>query len=185
MYPRNSCWVAPIASAVIAGSLLVGCAVGPNFKRPSAPGVTHYTNGTDPAQTARAQDTEQRFTPGAKVAADWWRLFSSRKLDGVITDALAHNPGLEAAQASLRQSENSLRSGYGIFFPQMDADAAPPARGTRPYRWGRARQAACSICSRCRPPRATRSTSLAVSGARWRRWARKSTFRVRPSRRLI
>lgn len=136
MYPRSNCWVVPIASAVITGSLLVGCAVGPNFKRPGTPGVTHYVNGTDPAQTIRAQGTEQHFAPGAKVAADWWRLFSSRKLDGIITDALAHNPGLEAAQASLRQSENSLRSGYGIFFPQLDADAAASRQRYAPVRVG-------------------------------------------------
>jgi NodT family efflux transporter outer membrane factor (OMF) lipoprotein len=112
------------AGAIVLVSLLGSCAVGPNFVRPSAPAVTHYSSGTDPAKTARAQGTSQRFTPGAKVAADWWHLFNSISLDEVIGEALANNPGLEAAQASLRQSENSLRSGFGIFYPQMDADAA-------------------------------------------------------------
>jgi len=58
------------------------------------------------------------------VAADWWRLFNSPPLDAIVAEALARNPGLEAAQASLLQSEDSLRSGYGIFFPQAQADAA-------------------------------------------------------------
>lgn len=92
--------------------------------RPATPAVTHYAFGEDPHDTAAAQRTAQRFSPGAKVAADWWRLFNSTDLDAVIARALAHNPGLEAAQASLRQSQDSLRSGYGIFYPQVAADAS-------------------------------------------------------------
>jgi NodT family efflux transporter outer membrane factor (OMF) lipoprotein len=105
-------------------SLLVGCAVGPNFHRPAAPPVGHYVFGGDPAGTSAAQGVAQRFTPGAAVAADWWRLFNSTELQAVVGEALAKNPGLQAAQASLHASEYSLRAGYGIFFPQIHADAA-------------------------------------------------------------
>jgi NodT family efflux transporter outer membrane factor (OMF) lipoprotein len=105
-------------------AMLCCCAVGPNFVRPSAPPVTHYSYGGDPAATDSAQGTAQRFTPGAKLAADWWHLFNSAKLDGIVEEALTRNPGFAAAQASLRQSEDSLRSGYGIFFPQVAADAS-------------------------------------------------------------
>jgi NodT family efflux transporter outer membrane factor (OMF) lipoprotein len=111
-------------ATALALCLLCGCAVGPNFKRPQAPPVTHYAAGSDPVQTVPAQGTAQRFTPGAPVEADWWRLFSSAPLDAAVTAALAANPGLEAAQANLRQSENTLRSGYGIFYPEVDAHAA-------------------------------------------------------------
>jgi len=104
--------------------VLSGCAVGPNFHRPQAPAVTHYSNVADPAITASVQGTAQRFNTGAAVAADWWRLFRSPQLDAVIKEGIAGNPGLDAAQASLRASQNNLRSGYGIFFPSIDADAA-------------------------------------------------------------
>jgi NodT family efflux transporter outer membrane factor (OMF) lipoprotein len=103
--------------------ILSACAVGPNFHHPPAPAVTHYSNGTDPAKTASVQGTAQQFNPGATVAADWWRLFHSSQLDAVIKEAIANNPGLDAAQASLRASQNNLRSGYGIFYPSIDADA--------------------------------------------------------------
>ena len=105
-------------------ALLCGCAVGPNFRRPSAPPVTHYSSGADPTVTMSVDGTAQRFTPGGKLAADWWHLFNSAQLDAVVREALRRNPGLEAAQASLHQSENNLRSGYGIFFPSIDAEAA-------------------------------------------------------------
>ena len=103
--------------------ILSGCAVGPNFHRPPAPPATHYSNGTDPATTASVEGTAQQFNPGAAVAADWWRLFHSPQLDAVIREAIANNPGLDAAQASLRASQNNLRSGYGIFYPSIDAAA--------------------------------------------------------------
>lgn len=101
---------------------LAGCAVGPNFHRPAAPAVTHYSTGADPESTATAQGTSQSFDRGARIAGDWWRLFQSRQLDAVIQEALTNNPGLAAAQASLRASQDNLRSGYGIFFPSVDAD---------------------------------------------------------------
>jgi NodT family efflux transporter outer membrane factor (OMF) lipoprotein len=103
---------------------LSGCAVGPTFHRPAPPAVTHYSNGADPATTEAAAGVAQHFSPGAAVAADWWRLFHSSELDAIIAEGLARNPGLEAAQASLRSSREQLRSGYGIFFPAVDAGAA-------------------------------------------------------------
>ena len=111
------------ASASVICALLAGCAVGPNFIRPDAPRVTHYAHGGDPRSTAEAQGVAQRFAPGEPVAGDWWRLFGSPKLAQIVAEALTANPGLAAAQASLRASEASLRSGYGIFFPQAEANA--------------------------------------------------------------
>jgi NodT family efflux transporter outer membrane factor (OMF) lipoprotein len=103
---------------------LGGCTVGPDFHRPAAPPVTHYGFRADAAQTSAAQGVAQRFNPGADVAGDWWRLFNSTQLQAIVAEALANNPGLAATQASLRASEDSLRAGYGIFYPQIRADAA-------------------------------------------------------------
>lgn len=122
--------------SLLLGGWLVGCAVGPNYLRPEAPAVTHYAHGADPVTTLAAQGTTQHFTPGAQVAADWWRLFSSTGLDSIVNEALARNPGLEAAQASLRQSENTLRSGYGIFFPDVEAGAAATRQRFSPEKLG-------------------------------------------------
>lgn len=113
-----------------------GCAVGPDFKPPVAPPVSHYSSGADPAGTAAAQGATQHFVPGADVAPDWWRLFKSPQVDSVVEMALANNPGLEAARASLRQSENSLRSGYGIFYPSVNVDAAATRQRNSPVRTG-------------------------------------------------
>ena len=100
---------------------LTGCAVGPNFVRPTPPPIDRYTQGAEPTGTIPADGQAQHFALGATIGVDWWRLFGSTKLDAVINEALAGNPSLQAAQASLRQSQNNLRAGYGVFFPQLDA----------------------------------------------------------------
>jgi NodT family efflux transporter outer membrane factor (OMF) lipoprotein len=110
---------------LIALSCLLGsCAVGPDFHRPAAPPVTHYAFGGDSSRTSSAQGVTQSFTPGGTVASDWWRVFNSTQLQAIVGEALAENPGLKAAQASLRASEYNLRAGYGIFYPQIRAEAA-------------------------------------------------------------
>jgi NodT family efflux transporter outer membrane factor (OMF) lipoprotein len=108
-------------AAAFAG-LVAGCAVGPDFVRSEAPKVAHYTNGADPAVTVSASGTAQRFSPGAQVAADWWRVFKSHELDSVIKQSLDRNPGLEAAQASLKASQDNLRAAYGVFYPSLGGD---------------------------------------------------------------
>jgi NodT family efflux transporter outer membrane factor (OMF) lipoprotein len=100
---------------------LAGCAVGPDFVRPAPPAVDHYTQGTEPTATVAADGRAQRFIPGNAPVAEWWRLFSSPKLDAVMDEALVNNPNIQAAQASLRQSQDNLRAGYGVFYPQVDA----------------------------------------------------------------
>ncbi len=105
---------------------LAGCTVGPDFVRPNPPQVKSYTHGTNPAATISADGQAQLFEQGGSIASDWWRLFNSSKLDVVIKDAITGNPTLQAAEAGLRHSQDNLRAGYGVFYPQLDAgfDAA-------------------------------------------------------------
>lgn len=115
---------------------LVGCAVGPDFVRPTPPPVDRYTQGAEPTATIPADGQAQHFAKGATVPADWWRLFNSAKLDAVIDDAFAGNQNLQAAQASLRQSQDYLRAGYGVFFPQLDASFNATRQKFSPARLG-------------------------------------------------
>jgi NodT family efflux transporter outer membrane factor (OMF) lipoprotein len=105
---------------------IFGCAVGPDFIRPEPPAVSQYTHETQPISTVPADGQAQHFIQDGEIAADWWRLFNSDKLDTLMKKAVADNQTLQAAQASLRQSQENLRAGYGVFFPQLDAsfDAA-------------------------------------------------------------
>jgi len=123
-----------VVLACLAGA---GCAVGPDFRRPDAPTDRSYTSEPT-TTTAVADGTAQRFVEGQGVSAIWWQMLRCPALDSIVQQALATNPGLEAAQATLRQSQESLRAGYGVFFPQVDAKAGVsrqlynPAPGTLP-----------------------------------------------------
>lgn len=110
------------ACLLVIVTMLAACAVGPNFVRPSPPAEDRYTTEPLVAATVAADNQTQRFTPGAALTADWWRLFQSAQLDAVVRQALANNATLQAAEASLRQSQHQLRAGYGVFFPQAGAD---------------------------------------------------------------
>jgi len=61
---------------------------------------------------------------GKQVVADWWRLFENPKVDAFITQSMADNPTLQAAQATLRQSQDILRAGYGVFIHKSGVTSA-------------------------------------------------------------
>jgi NodT family efflux transporter outer membrane factor (OMF) lipoprotein len=85
------------------------------------PNTDRYTHEVQPAATIKADGLAQHFMLGAEIPADWWKLFQSTQLDLVVQQAISNNPTLQAAEASLRQSQDSMRAGYGVFFPQIQA----------------------------------------------------------------
>lgn len=116
--------------------LLVGCTVGPDFVKPSPSSNNHYNFGGDPAKTTSAGRQFQRFVQGASPVESWWKLFNSKELDAVVAEGLANNATVQAAQASLRQSEDNLRAGYGIFYPQINVALDPARQKFSPARFG-------------------------------------------------
>jgi len=114
------------ASVLIAVTALVagasGCAVGPDFKRPTPPAATTY--GSAPVQGSTAGATghggeAQAFLSGRDIPAEWWRLFGSAKLDRLVEQALAANPNVTAAQAALRQAHALYRAQQTSLFPTV------------------------------------------------------------------
>lgn len=124
--------------SILLGILLVlgGCAVGPNFIRPKPPTAKSYTFEKEPTLTVKAGGVAQKFERGGKLASDWWRLFGSKKLATVVQLAILENPTLKAAQDSLRQSKETLRAGYGIFYPKISADFIPEQQLFSPLTFG-------------------------------------------------
>ncbi|MEI6846493.1 MAG: efflux transporter outer membrane subunit [Chlorobiaceae bacterium] len=99
---------------------IAACSVGPDFVRPEAPTVSYYNRGGDPSETVSVGGLSQRFEKGVGPVSNWWQLFNSTQLDSAVTRGLANNFSLKAAQASLRQSQDNLRAGAGIFYPQIN-----------------------------------------------------------------
>ncbi len=127
---QRGAWLAVILAMV------EGCAVGPDFVRPKPPDTDRYTPEARPEATVAADGQAQHFTPGAAIPADWWRLFKSAQLDALVRQAITNNPTLQAAEASLRQSKDNMRAGYGVFLPQIQGEVAGSRQRTAPLQEG-------------------------------------------------
>jgi NodT family efflux transporter outer membrane factor (OMF) lipoprotein len=118
-----------IAAAFCAATLLTSCiAVGPDFLVPAPPPVERYTreplaprtSSTD-APTGRAQ----RFVQGRDIPQEWWRLFKSRALNGLIERALKNNPNLQSTMSTLRASKEAVYAQQGKYFPLVQGNFNP------------------------------------------------------------
>ncbi|HEV2219633.1 MAG TPA: TolC family protein, partial [Casimicrobiaceae bacterium] len=115
-----------VISLVAGAALLAGCTtVGPNFTAPAAPGVAGYTREALPSGTASAPGAlgaAQRFVPEASTHAEWWREFGSKRLDDLVGQALEHSPTLAAAEATLRQAQQTYAAQAGsTLYPTLGA----------------------------------------------------------------
>jgi NodT family efflux transporter outer membrane factor (OMF) lipoprotein len=109
--------------ASVSAAALLGCTVGPDFERPEAPAIMRYTEQPLPPETVSAQiqgGDAQRFLDGAEIPGQWWTLFGSPALNELVVMALAGNPDLAAAQASLRQARENYIATAGGLQPQVD-----------------------------------------------------------------
>src|SRR5215831_655578 len=123
--PRSRVGVASVFMPLI---LIVGCAVGPDFKRPGAPAVDGYTReplGASTASTDIVGGEAQRYAFNQEISSQWWTLFQSRELNALIDQALAASPTITAAEAALRQSFELLFAGQGAFLPTVQANFTP------------------------------------------------------------
>jgi NodT family efflux transporter outer membrane factor (OMF) lipoprotein len=123
-------------TVIAAAAMFAGCAMGPDFVRPEPPSADRYTRVALPAATVPADGTAQQFTADADLGADWWRLFKSAQLDEIVAQAIANNRTVQASEATLRQSQDNLRAGYGVFFPRIDGEAAASRQRTAPLQEG-------------------------------------------------
>ncbi len=112
-----------LAACLVSVCLVSACAVGPNFKPPPAPDTAGFVNsGAIPATTASAPlpgGDAQHFVAGLDIPGQWWTLFKSPELNALIERALAHSPTLAAAQATLRNANETTAAERGSFFPSI------------------------------------------------------------------
>jgi NodT family efflux transporter outer membrane factor (OMF) lipoprotein len=108
---------APAVLAVVA--MLVGCAVGPDYRRPAAPVPARYKE----LQNAPA---------GWKVAApadlvdrgSWWDIYHDRLLDELETKIDVGNQNLKAFEAAYRQARAVVNEARSNLFPTLSVTSA-------------------------------------------------------------
>jgi NodT family efflux transporter outer membrane factor (OMF) lipoprotein len=104
------------ATALGVAMSLCGCAVGPDFQRPSPPQVSRIT-----AQPLAEQAQGQVFIRGGQVPPQWWKTFRNADLDALVASALAANPDLASARAALRVADANAAAERASFFPGLSA----------------------------------------------------------------
>jgi len=123
--PRASVWSAAHCAAFVACclALLAGCAVGPNYKRPTI----------DAPPAFRAENAETNL-PFADLA--WWDIYQDPMLQSLVRIALTNNYDLRIAVSRVEQSRALAMQARSQFFPAATYDGTV-ARG-RNYLLGNA-----------------------------------------------
>jgi NodT family efflux transporter outer membrane factor (OMF) lipoprotein len=96
--------------ALLLPLLAAACAVGPNYRLPDDAPVT-------PAAYGATDDAVASSAPADR----WWTQLGDPVLDALITDALAGNPDLAAAEARIQQSRALARAAGADFLPSVNA----------------------------------------------------------------
>jgi NodT family efflux transporter outer membrane factor (OMF) lipoprotein len=112
----------PTLIAAAFATVLAGCAVGPDFKRPEPPHAQQYVAPTAATNDGSAAD-RQELLLGESPATQWWQFFQSNALNQIVERALANNRRLTAEQWSLAQSQELVSAKAGERWPQIDASA--------------------------------------------------------------
>jgi multidrug efflux system outer membrane protein len=99
-------------ACVIAGFMLPGCAVGPNYKEPKTKTAPAYGNTSEPGVGTN------------QIALDWWREFHDAQLEKLIEHALTNNLDLKIAVARLREARALYRESQFDLLPSVNANGS-------------------------------------------------------------
>src|SRR5262245_57333217 len=87
--------------------LLLGCAVGPNYRRPNVNAPTNF----------RATVTQQQ---DSLADLPWWEIFKDETLKELVKSALANNHDMAAAVARVEQAREVARQVKSEYFPYLN-----------------------------------------------------------------
>jgi NodT family efflux transporter outer membrane factor (OMF) lipoprotein len=124
---KHNLGITAAGAAALASMAVASCAVGPNFKAPAAPPVASVVPPAQLAAATTATDrpggAAQHFVEDLDIPGQWWTLFQSAELNALIERALANSPTLQAAQAALRQANESAAAQRGSYYPSLTGTA--------------------------------------------------------------
>jgi multidrug efflux system outer membrane protein len=104
----------PLLAVFLASSLIVGCAVGPNYHKPDVqtPAAYHDLQGTPQADVQAASYAD----------LPWWQVFSDPVLQDLIRTALKQNYDLQTATERINAARGQLAVTRSSLFPQVSGD---------------------------------------------------------------
>jgi len=120
--------ISSIALALM--SVMAGCAVGPNYRRPAAlpsqPLPNSFSSGGTNGVVWKIAEPSANLPRG-----EWWQLFNDPELNRLETLAATNNQNLAAAAARFEQARALAAEARADFFPQLNAGGTPGGDITR------------------------------------------------------
>jgi NodT family efflux transporter outer membrane factor (OMF) lipoprotein len=110
-----------VAATLVA--TLGGCTLGPDFLRPAPPRAdTYLPDAPSEFVSAGISGGEtQALVQGLDIPGQWWQVFQSPPLNGLIDGALKANPDVQAAVAGLKAAQENARAQRATLFPTIQA----------------------------------------------------------------
>ncbi|MBN9087826.1 MAG: efflux transporter outer membrane subunit [Reyranella sp.] len=114
-----------LAALLAASAFLAGCTMGPDFKAPDGPKADAYLpDGPMSFVSGGIDGSEaQRIVQDLDIPGQWWGVFRSPELNGLIEQALRANPDIRAAAAALKIARENARAQRATLFPTVAANA--------------------------------------------------------------
>lgn len=105
---RETRWVQSTVVLLALLAVLAGCAVGPDYVKPTVAEPQAWSESQDPALPGEQADFSR-----------WWTVFADPVLDSLIEKAHANNPGLQAAGIRILEARAQLGIATGSLYPQI------------------------------------------------------------------
>jgi NodT family efflux transporter outer membrane factor (OMF) lipoprotein len=101
--------------AALAILVLCGCAVGPDYQRPSVEAPSAYKESGD-WKPAQPRDDASR--------GEWWEIFEDPYLNSLVAQVQVSNQNVLAAEAQFRRAQAIVSASRAAYFPTVTANAS-------------------------------------------------------------
>lgn len=109
-------------AAALAVVWLAGCAVGPDYHKPTVAIPATFKEGADWQRAAA--------NPQGSLASDWWSVYSDPTLTRLIERSLKANQSIAAAEAAYRLAQATVDASVASLFPVVTAGLSATRSGT-------------------------------------------------------
>jgi NodT family efflux transporter outer membrane factor (OMF) lipoprotein len=110
-----------VAVALLAEVTLAGCAVGPNYKRPSTPTPPAFKEDAPPGQ--RPEDWKPAEPRDHAPRGPWWEVFGDPELDALEAQVDVANQNVAQAEANYRVARALARGARAELLPDVTGGA--------------------------------------------------------------
>jgi NodT family efflux transporter outer membrane factor (OMF) lipoprotein len=140
-------------------SLLTGCSVGPNYKRPELPGAPppaykeSAANAVVPPPNPNGGTWKQAAASDGMLRGKWWEVYNDPQLNALEDQITTQNQNLRAALENYRAARDQVRIARADFYPTLTGNVSGERAKTQytdlqlggqaswePDLWGRVRR---------------------------------------------